>query len=252
MPYDDSVRPRLGVGPPVRRARHLVIPEGESADYHFTRARYAKIHLVATELRDCLFEDVRTDYWAVSGDLQVRSRVANCDFVRCDLKANLITNVTFENCRFRECTLRNWGNIGADYLGCTFSGAILSGFFDAHLSRVNPAYSAGLVIDNDFTQADLVDVDFRGGVDLFRQSLPGGSTYRVIEDSHAMILYLSRNTRILPVSDPSRKTDLEVFAALLNADYEQGQKQKLIDQRELAASVWSAIQASGLARPVQA
>lgn len=225
----------------------LVVDVDDATGLCLTGARFDAMHVVSPYMRDCVFEDVRVDHFAAVGHRGVPLEFVNCIFKNCDITANLVTNSSFESVTFSGGWLRGWRCLGSSFINCAFSCQVVSGFVDA--SPYAGSQRAN-VSRNDFSDADLCDFEFRGGVDLTQQRLPTAPPYRVVWDCRGLLDYLSTKVTIKSIDDPSRKSDLEVFATLLNANLQGGQHHQLLDSRELKPSVWASIEASGLvARP---
>ena len=67
---------------------------------------------------------------------------------------------------------------------CSRAGSAASSVRCPTLTRpCQPARTVNEVRGNDFSQAKLEDMDFRGGVELSRQKLPGGEDYLFVADT---------------------------------------------------------------------
>lgn len=106
-----------------------------------------------TTYRDCVFEGVR--FRVRAGFTVGAARFERCSFLRCDFGEH-----------FSFC---------ADYIGCTFAGAIKKAVF---YGRAPDGHScdgkSNVITGNDFTAATFGDVGLRGGVPIEDQRWPRG------------------------------------------------------------------------------
>jgi hypothetical protein len=81
----------------------------------------------------------------------------------------------FEECRFHHCRFMSHFSFCADYIDCVFTGIIHTAVFygrdpdGSHCGRGRNQFRG-----NDFTDAQLVDVGFRCGIDTTAQQWPDG------------------------------------------------------------------------------
>jgi hypothetical protein len=82
-------------------------------------------------------------------------------------------------------------------------------------------------IGNDFSSADLIDVDFRGGIDLEKQMLPTGSEYIYIADTQVAAKLSSAFAAELDpqLADAKRARSIQ---RLMEFYQSNGQKQQLL------------------------
>ncbi len=80
-----------------------------------------------------------------------------------------VGHALFEDCTFERCKFSGTFSHDADFVRCRFIGPVKGAVF----SGTSPETGArNEFVDNDFTRAELDDVDFRNGIDLTRQSFP--------------------------------------------------------------------------------
>jgi hypothetical protein len=128
----------------------------------------------------------------------------NCEFVDCDFSRVSVEWLPFADCgarflrcRFEEARIGDFGDVAL--IGCDFTNAHLNGWFTWEADVIECRFAGRLegvvftasdpdgrrrneIRGNDFREADLVDVAFRGGVDLDAQLLPSGPEYVRIRD----------------------------------------------------------------------
>lgn len=162
-------------------------------------------------------KDVSIDGSGVSGIRVEASQFERCTFVRFDLanatfgaggsqsiyrdcvfaglavaSAVFVGNARFEACRFEDARLSDWFSFHAEYVRCSFTGKILGGAIAATDPELRGATGRrqNEVTGNDFSGCELIDFEFRGGVDLATQRLPTGPSYGFIPDLRRAIAYL--------------------------------------------------------------
>jgi hypothetical protein len=87
---------------------------------------------------------------------------------------------------FKEVDLRDWFCFTVELIDCTFSGRMRGAFFNGTVpeeSRSVVGRERNEFRGNDFSQMELIDVDFRTGIDLFQQRLPSGPEYLYLPDA---------------------------------------------------------------------
>jgi len=104
-----------------------------------------------------------------------------CRFDRADLRGVQPGNARFESCTFENARLDKWLCLSAEFVRCRFAGPIQEVIFSA---RVFPPESAAALgrqrnefVENDFSNAELINVAFVRGLDLSAQQLPHGPEY---------------------------------------------------------------------------
>ncbi|GID92269.1 pentapeptide repeat-containing protein [Amorphoplanes digitatis] len=100
-------------------------------------------------------------------------------------------NARFERCVFDGARLRDLTSTGeAQFVGCTFRGKIQDVRFwgtpDRHAAALGRERNA--FTGNDFTGADLLDVEFRN-IDLHAQRFPGLPGYAVLDRVDRRVAY---------------------------------------------------------------
>lgn len=123
--------------------------------------------------------------------LPPRSIYRECRFDRADLRQCDPGLARFERCSFDGAKLDNWNCAMNDFVDCRFSGRLRRVVFSGGL-HVDPSLAEGApprlkalmapyppneFHGNDFRNADLDEVEFRGGIDLDAQLLPDDPAY---------------------------------------------------------------------------
>jgi hypothetical protein len=151
-----------------------------------------RLFIAGSEFEDCVFRqdpkrtkanrsEYHYSYGMGSFGWERRSTYRNCTFDHVDFGLSgggyLPDQARFEGCTFRQCAFRHFDARTADFVGCTFVGAIASAWFHGE-----NAFSG-----NDFSRAKLRRVEFRR-IDLRDSRLPDGPEYLRIDDFRAKAL----------------------------------------------------------------
>lgn len=126
---------------------------------------------LAADVEDCSFEGARCkNFGAGSGAEPTIYR--RCSFRDAWLTFSPGGVARFEKCDFTGARLKDWSLMSGELIDCTFTGRLHRCLF----SRPREPDSAARFhfFGNDFSQAEMIDCDFRYGIDLSRQKLPQG------------------------------------------------------------------------------
>jgi len=125
---------------------------------------------------------------------------------RCVVGRLALYDAVLANCSFVECQIDELLASGSIFSDCKFTGRIAKGIF-APRSASEPG--APQFENNDFSECDLGDVAFRGGIDLSRQRFNPVQTRMNIENAE---LLLSRiDQRISAGSSATGLADIRAF-----------------------------------------
>jgi uncharacterized protein YjbI with pentapeptide repeats len=126
------------------------------------------------EFADCDFSRVSVEWLPFAGG---GSRFLRCRFAGAQIGD--FDEVALVECDFTNAHLNGWFTWDADVIDCRFAGRLEGVVFTATDSD---GRGHNEIRGNDFRDADLVDVDFRNGVDLDAQLLPESEDYLRIRD----------------------------------------------------------------------
>jgi hypothetical protein len=164
----------------------LVINRETRSGEQFRELMLDGLSIIESSLRNCAFENIRVRS-ASLGEGVRQSLYEDCVFKRCKLAFGAIGNARLVRCRFESCRLDNLLATELELIGCAFPNTVIKkGVFHgrvADASQLKPRRVTNEFVDNDFSDADLVDVDFRGGIDLNRQKFPTGDEYLFVRDT---------------------------------------------------------------------
>jgi hypothetical protein len=136
----------------------------------------------------------------------------------------------FEDCSFRDVRIRNWQCTAVELINCTFTGRLTRSYFHGTVPEQERQYTGRVHNEfhgNDFSGAELYDTDFRSGIDLTRQRLPGGPQYLYIADAPRVIAEVRRRVAVMEELEQRKELMplLKVFEPIVAA----GQQQLLIN-----------------------
>ncbi|MFI7588202.1 hypothetical protein ACIB24_14125 [Spongisporangium articulatum] len=167
----------------------LVLDEVIVEDGDYSGLKLDEFVTAGCRFSNSRFEDMRIRM-ATFGAGSVATDFVGCSFDGSRLEFSPGGIVNFVNCTFRDAALSHWTIAAGDVIGCTFSGTIKKSIFRGSVEplwqsafhRVDNRYEG-----NDFSRARMVEVEFRGGVDLRKQKLPEGPEYLYLEDAQAAV-----------------------------------------------------------------
>ena len=199
-------------------------------DERFEKARWTAISISASQLDRCIFEDVHSESVNMGGGL-TQSAYTDCVFQDCDFVFGAIGNARFTRCRFLRCRLSHFFGTQLEMIDCAFpETSIRQAVFHGASSTAQkgfPARERNGFIGNDLSSADLVDVDFRGGIDLTKQILPSGPDYIYIADTGIAASIVGEWAAELDPASPDTK-QAKSLQRMLEFYHSDGQKQQLL------------------------
>jgi|GEM_PF-5717819 len=174
------------------------------------------------KVSNCTFDSLDVDCF-LFGSGNVPSLYDNCHFSKCVICAPGST-ATFKKCAFEHSVFRELFGFNMEFLDCSFScdfrGAVFAGRplqeGGARLGRDVNRFD-----NNDFRQATLFDVDFRGGIDLYRQKFLFSHDLIHVTDLTAAIAALTETSN--SVEDSRLARCLKGIAFSLNLTMQGGQ-----------------------------
>jgi uncharacterized protein YjbI with pentapeptide repeats len=171
---------RFSVDPDV----HVLIEGATFERVDFSKIRFDYFHARESVFLDCDFSSISSRAGGVLGDFP-EARFVGCTFDRADLRHLSPGWGRFERCQFTNAKIRDWTTDDASFVDCVFSGRIERSIFYGQRNWLHPGETVlpppNDFRGNDFSQADLVDTDFREGIDLSQQRLPTGDDYLLLD-----------------------------------------------------------------------
>jgi len=148
-------------------------------DEVYSERKVSSFVAVASQFRRCQFANMAIEQ-ACFGGGTADSIYSSCTFDGSNIRAIAPGCARFVRCSFRDVVLHEFYCTAVEFVDCIFSGTIRHAFFNGtvpisdqlHVGRIRNEFTG-----NDFSNADLIDVAFRTGIDLSNQKLPLGSDY---------------------------------------------------------------------------
>lgn len=149
----------------------------------------------------------------------------------------------FERCSFRDAVITDWICFSLELIDCDFAGARLEQcVFNGEVPRKDARRlkrSRNEFRGNDFSQAELIGVGFRTGIDLNLQKLPHSSDYFYVSDL-AKAIRIGR-AHLDDFDDADVRESVVIFLDQAEDDLRDGQEQALYRPKDDIASVRSGI-----------
>ena len=150
-------------------------------DEDYSNRKLVQFGTFGSHLEACHFNGIRLDNNAY---IQLGSGQEASEFVECSFDGARLHGgggfSRFVRCSFKNVDLRNWTCLRTEFIGCIFSGNLRKCAFNGTVPEADRAWvgrDRNEFYDNDFSAADLIEVDFRTGIDLTQQHLPSGVKY---------------------------------------------------------------------------
>lgn len=157
------------------------------------------------------------------------SEYVGCNFDGAKLRMGPAGYAQFVDCSFEKTTIEGWFCFAVEVIDCRFSGRLKKVVFNGTVPSDKQSVSdraRNRFEGNDFSSATLVDVGFRTGIDLSKQSLPEGGAYTYLPDAVSAVrrARLAFNTW----EDPGVKSATRGVLAVMEEDVSAGQRQLLM------------------------
>jgi uncharacterized protein YjbI with pentapeptide repeats len=184
---------------------------------------------VGCRLENCRFNNIQIEAAAQFGAGKEMSKFIECSFDGAQIWG-LGGLARFERCSFRNAKLRDWTCGATEFIDCVFSGTLhttifygtIDDMYRPHVNRERNEFRG-----NDFSAMKLIDVAFRGGIDLSLQRLPKGPVYVYLSDA-AAALANARAALEEEWHDPEVHRQAEPIFKSLELEIQWGQRQLLI------------------------
>jgi hypothetical protein len=222
-----EVSKKGGVSPSDMRL--LVVERETRASESFSNLKLDGLTVIESSLRKCTFESVRARSVCFGGGMR-QSIFEDCIFSKCKLAFGAVGNARMVRCRFESCRLDNLIGTNLELIECTFPETVINkGVFHGRVegsAQVRAQRTHNEIRDNDFSQTELDDVDFRGGVDLAKQRMPTGDDYLLVRDTCKASLIVKGMQSSIAEKDELKRS--QGLAGLLDFYCSSGQKTLLL------------------------
>lgn len=229
----------------------IVFRDAVVGDADLSGQRIPLFQASATLFERCDFGRSRID--GVLG-VQPWATYRDCTFTRADLRRASPALARFERCVFDHARLDKWFTFQAEFVDCRFSGPLTSVRFYGAVEPDSVAATIGRrtndFVGNDFSNSDLTDVDFVGGIDIGAQRWPASPDYAVIVDLPAGLAAAEAEIQRWP--DPTRSEAIEMLRWMRGVYAGQGATIRRRGQLSSTTErIWSLVEAGarGTARP---
>ena len=220
----------------------------------FSGRRLSYLSVVGARLTHCRFERMRIEQ-AYLGSGGAASTYVGCSFDGSSFDILFAGFARFERCSFRNANIGKWKGETAELVDCVFTGRIKQAVFWGRFphdperaiesdARMAEKFGPGPQTDeyralmrrprnefrgNDFSGADLVDVAFRGSIDLTAQRLPEGGDYLYLPNAAAAIGH--GRDLVVRWADDSRRAEALRILDVLQTGADAGQREILTRER---------------------
>ena len=209
--------------------RLLVIDRETRVAERFGNLKLDGFSVIESSLSRCVFENIRARSACFGEGLQ-QSVLEDCVFRRCHLVFGAVGNVRLVRCQFESCRLENVMGTKLELIECAFQDTtIKKGVFHGRVeasAEVRSQRTLNEIRDNDFSQAELDDVDFRGGVDLTRQKLPTSDEYLFVRDTYKALAIVKDLQSSIAEKDELKRS--RMLAGVLDFYCSSGQRTQLL------------------------
>jgi uncharacterized protein YjbI with pentapeptide repeats len=193
----------------------------------FSRRVLLTFAAVGSRFEECDFRDLDVEDASFGAGTEP-SVYVECVFDGSRLRAPSLGMARFERCSFRDVELTEWISLRSSYVDCVFSGQLRLGIFSAR--PLPDSVPENEIRGNDFTQLEMDDVAFRGGVDLGAQRMPDSKEYEIVKNARDTLAGAKdRVQELIPAED--RDYALGVLSDLLQ-DVEDGQEELFLIRRD--------------------
>jgi hypothetical protein len=224
----------------------------------FSGAKLEKFTSIGSRFENCRFEKMRI------GDTSLGAGMALSEYLDCSFDGSRLRHGSgycrFVRCSFRKVELRDWQSEYVELVDCVISGKVRSttfwgrppeekararyesnlrwlereglpipgGYRELALREVNEFHG------NDFTDAELIDVEFRNGIDLARQRLPTGDDYLYLPAAEATVAQAAARLAQHPADEVSERAQ-RFLRNVLGRSLAEGQQQLLLREKDFQA-----------------
>jgi hypothetical protein len=220
MKYEAKVVGRVNIP----RDKCVVLDHLQMANEDFSGCKLVQFCTIGSHLERCLFVGAHIEY------PQFGSGREMSEFIECVFDNMRLVGIG-GRCRFVRCSFRNihghsWIFNQAELVDCAFTGQLRKAIFSGTVPqqyRKELRRERNEFYGNDFSGMDLIDVEFRAGIDLTKQRLPSGPQYLYLSDAETIVRHAISQVATWPESE-DRKTAQAILDALSD-EVKAGQRQ---------------------------
>jgi uncharacterized protein YjbI with pentapeptide repeats len=180
----------------------------------------------------CDFRRFRSSLTLPSLGIQapIQTVYRECRFEGADLRRAFVGEARFESCVFDGARIERWSSTHAEFIDCHFAGKVVScNFFGRepgifpYVRRTPGREERNEFRGNDFSNVELIDTAFVGGIDISAQRWPEGANYIRLDRFHERVAR-ARMSVLSWSSESDRKVGLEMLYVRSHYGYQQQQE----------------------------
>lgn len=212
----------------------------ENADYRrrdYSNQTLRSVCIINSKFTNCCFDRlVVKPYDVCFGAGKTSSFYVDCSFDHC--KFTYVSGIAkFVRCTFRNVVIHEMFATGMEFVNCLFSGKLKKAVFYGKIIDEKRCLFLKREFNqfegNDFSQCNIKDIGFRGGIDFHKQKMPVNDNLLYIYDpdfiGHA-------KNRLLHLAHKGYQRDLLVKIECMELNLRGGQKHFFLDLNEYARS----------------
>jgi len=213
----------------------LILRGGRFVGHDFSGRRLTCFSPESVLFERCRFDGIVVDDMSFGAGLH-DSTYVDCTFDGARLRLPAAGRARLERCSFRDVRITEFFCHEVEMVDCVFSGKVKGGWIWGTVEEhvVELGRERNQITGNDFSELDLIDVGFAGGVDLAAQKLPTGPDYVYVADLPAAVR--RARERMLGEPDPKMRHAAFIFIHLWEGVVLGGQKQQLFRRKDFSPS----------------
>lgn len=169
-------------------------------DCLFDNLKGKELRFIACHIENCSFFKSNISYSFINENVGSNSgHIKNVKFVQTNLAESIFYFPIVEDCIFSDCNLIATNFDGSRMKNCKFIGKVDSAFFNGYslnanksvllfFNKINPMNFLNPMENIDFSEAQLIGVTFKNGIDLSKCKFPKNENYIVIKNANKTFL----------------------------------------------------------------
>jgi hypothetical protein len=217
-------------------SKRVIVDHQRLVEADFSGRTLEQFVAIGSHFDRCRFDKLRTD-GASLGAGRDQSEYVDCSFDRVRFRLGPGGVTRFVRCSFEDVRLKDWFCFQVELVDCVFSGTLKKGWFNGSVpnDRIEMAGRARNEFSgNDFSGMELIDVEFRTGIDLTRQRLPSGRDYLYIAAGEEAVR--RARSQVIEWSNLDTRREAMAFIESLEWSLRGGQVQLLLRRKDYPRS----------------
>ncbi|WP_175926373.1 hypothetical protein [Burkholderia cepacia] len=191
------------------------------SDVSYSGKNVSRLVVTQSKFESCDFSHMKAGQACFGAGME-RSIYKKCTFDNSVIRASAPGVARFEECTFLGSHFSELNCRNVEFVDCVFSGSIDKGYFCGSINANGLPIKKIEFHGNDFSLAELIDIDFRSGIDLAKQKLPIGDQYFYIDRVEDFLDGLDSLVSMAPLEE---KKILNVLRQMIERDFSGGQLQ---------------------------